>query len=171
MARADPRPDVTPHSRAPVGGLLAVEYFHHLIVTGPPTAVGDFVYRAALVAHRRVAGKCLRQTVPFSFESMYAMGKLTGDVPEKYAGADPELLAIIASLRERHVAYSQPMMAAISKSQHFASMNMVTMRESSGKAFRSSPRRRPLAVGEDASTSTKVTRSAHLICPARETMS
>ena len=57
---------VTPHSRAHVGGLLAVDYFHDLIVTGPRTALDDFVYKIALVVDRRVAGKRSRQTVPFS---------------------------------------------------------------------------------------------------------
>ncbi len=57
---------------------------------------------------------------------------------KQYAGSDPELRAIIESLRERDVIYAQPMMAAMSKSEHYASMNASKMRDSAGKA-----RRRP----------------------------
>jgi Ca-activated chloride channel homolog len=57
---------------------------------------------------------------------------------EQYAGSDPELRAIVESLRERHVAYSQPMMAMYSKAEHFASINLSRMRDTEGKA-----RRRP----------------------------
>jgi Ca-activated chloride channel homolog len=57
---------------------------------------------------------------------------------KQYAGNDPELRAIIESLRERDVIYAQPMMAAMSKSEHYASMNASKMRDSAGKA-----RRRP----------------------------
>ena len=57
---------------------------------------------------------------------------------EQYAGSDPELRAIIASLRERSEVYEQPMGALLSKSVHYGSMNVAMNRESTGKA-----RRRP----------------------------
>jgi hypothetical protein len=63
---------------------MAVDYFHFLVVSGHPAAVDDFVYRIALVINRRVAGKSLQQTVPFSFQSMYKMARMKGDPP-----ADP----------------------------------------------------------------------------------
>lgn len=71
------------------------------------------------------------------FDEATARLEATARRIEKYAGADPELLAIIASLRERHAVYSRPMMPTMSKSEHFSSTNMARMRESSGKAFRS----------------------------------
>jgi Ca-activated chloride channel family protein len=54
----------------------------------------------------------------------------------QYAGADPELRAVIASLNERHDAYAQPMMAATSKAEHYASLNVAYMRSPDGKARR-----------------------------------
>jgi hypothetical protein len=50
-------------------------------VSGPSAAVADFVQRIALVVTRRVAGQTVRQTVPFSFESMYAMARIKDDSP------------------------------------------------------------------------------------------
>lgn len=55
---------------------MAVDYFHFLVVTGPPPAVDDFVHRIALVVTRRIAGVSVQQTVPFSFESLCAMAGL-----------------------------------------------------------------------------------------------
>ena len=60
---------------------MAVEYFHYLVVTGPPPAVKDFVHRIALVVTRRVAGATLRTMVAFSFESMYAIARTKDDPP------------------------------------------------------------------------------------------
>lgn len=53
---------------------------------------------------------------------------------EEYADGDHELRAIVASLRERHRDYSQPMMAMMRQSEYYASQNRVTMRDASGKA-------------------------------------
>ena len=39
----------------------------------------DFVHRIALVVTRRVAGVNVRQTVPFSFDSLYAMARMKRD--------------------------------------------------------------------------------------------
>jgi hypothetical protein len=58
---------------------VAVDYFHFLVVSGPRPAVDDFVHRIALVVTRRVAGVSGRQTVPFSFESLYAMARMKDD--------------------------------------------------------------------------------------------
>jgi hypothetical protein len=69
----------TGYPESHTGSPLAVDYFHYLIVSGPRNAVADFAHRIALVVTRRVAGKTARQTVPFSFESMYAIGRLKGD--------------------------------------------------------------------------------------------
>jgi len=60
---------------------VAVDYYHFLVVSGPRPAVTDFVHRIALVIDRRAAGKTVRQEVPFSFESMYAIAKIKGDHP------------------------------------------------------------------------------------------
>lgn len=57
---------------------------------------------------------------------------------EQYAGSDPELRAIIASLREQLAVYEQPMGALLSKSVHYGSMNVAMHRDGTGKA-----RRRP----------------------------
>jgi hypothetical protein len=60
---------------------MAVDYYHHLVVTGPTRALSDFVDRIALVETRRVAGVTHRGIVPFSFRCLYAMAKLKGDLP------------------------------------------------------------------------------------------
>lgn len=60
---------------------MAVDYFHYLVVTGARGPVDDFVHRIALVVDRRVAGESVRQTVPFSFESAYAMARINGEDP------------------------------------------------------------------------------------------
>ena len=60
---------------------MAVDYFHYLVVTGPTPVVNEFVHRIALVVTRRVAGATFRHTVPFSFESMYAVARMKGDHP------------------------------------------------------------------------------------------
>jgi hypothetical protein len=60
---------------------VAVDYFHFLVVSGPHPAVDDFVHRIALVVTRRVAGVNLEQTVPFSIESLFAMGRIKEDLP------------------------------------------------------------------------------------------
>jgi Ca-activated chloride channel homolog len=57
---------------------------------------------------------------------------------EQYAGSDEELLDIIRELRGRHVLYATPLSAAMSKSEHFGSINIAMMRAPDGKA-----RRRP----------------------------
>jgi len=53
---------------------------------------------------------------------------------EQYAGSDPELRAIVASLLGRHRVYSQPMSAMVRQSEHYSSRNRVSMRDASGKA-------------------------------------
>lgn len=63
------------------GRCMAVDYYHHIVVTGPRPAVSDFVNRIALVVSRRVGGVTHQVTVPFSFESMFAMAKMRGKVP------------------------------------------------------------------------------------------
>jgi Ca-activated chloride channel family protein len=72
------------------------------------------------------------------YDEAAARLKATAQRIAQYAGDDRELHAVIKSLRERDVDYAAPMMAARSKSEHFASMNMVHMRSAEGKA-----RRRP----------------------------
>ena len=56
----------------------------------------------------------------------------------QYAGSDPELRAIIKSLHERHERYSQPMMARVTKREHYEMLNLAMSRAVDGKA-----RRRP----------------------------
>lgn len=72
------------------------------------------------------------------FDEAAARLKKTARRIEQYAGNDPELRAILESLRERDIVYAQPMMAATSKAEHFASMSVASMRAPDGKA-----RRRP----------------------------
>jgi Ca-activated chloride channel family protein len=55
---------------------------------------------------------------------------------EQYAGRDSELLAIVASLRQSHSLYSQPMDALLHKNVHYGSMNLLALRDPSGKALR-----------------------------------
>lgn len=43
--------------------------------------MADFAHRVALVTTRRVAGKTSHYTVPFSFESMFAIGRMRGEPP------------------------------------------------------------------------------------------
>jgi hypothetical protein len=63
---------------------MAVDYYHHLVVTGPRAGVADFAHRIAMVRTRRVAGVTTREASPFSFASLYAMANLKEEVP-----ADP----------------------------------------------------------------------------------
>jgi Ca-activated chloride channel family protein len=72
------------------------------------------------------------------FEQAAARLKATARRIAQYAGKDPELLATLESLRERDVVYTQPMMASMSKADHFASISMAQNRTAEGKA-----RRRP----------------------------
>lgn len=58
---------------------MAVDFFHFLVVSGPRADVVDFAHRIALVVTRRVAGVNVRLTVPFSFESLYAMARMKED--------------------------------------------------------------------------------------------
>ena len=60
---------------------MAVDYHHYLVVTGPSAAVSAFARRIALVATRRVAGVARQTTVPFSFESLYALARMGRDAP------------------------------------------------------------------------------------------
>ena len=68
------------------------------------------------------------------FEETIARLEATARRIEQYAGSDEELRAIVASLRERHRVYSQPMMAMMRQTAYFAIQNRVTMRDASGKA-------------------------------------
>jgi Ca-activated chloride channel family protein len=68
------------------------------------------------------------------FEPAIARLEATARRIEQYAGSDRELRAIVASLRERHGVYSQPMMAMKRQSEYYAVQNRVTMRDASGKA-------------------------------------
>jgi Ca-activated chloride channel family protein len=68
------------------------------------------------------------------FEQATARLEATARRIEQYAGGDHELRAIVASLRERHRVYSQPMMAMMRQTAYFAIQNRVTMRDASGKA-------------------------------------
>ncbi len=55
---------------------------------------------------------------------------------EHYAGADPDLRAIVRELRDKNRMYSQQMSAIELKKAHFASFNIQSMRDPSGKARR-----------------------------------
>ena len=72
------------------------------------------------------------------FEEATARLKATARRIEQYAGSDPELRAILESLRERDIVYAQPMMAGTSKAEHYGSFSVARMRAPDGKA-----RRRP----------------------------
>jgi Ca-activated chloride channel homolog len=54
----------------------------------------------------------------------------------QYAGNDHEIRALIEALRRRHTAYSAPMAARFMKSEHYASSNVMALRDSTGKARR-----------------------------------
>lgn len=58
---------------------------------------------------------------------------------EKYAGNDPELLAIAEELQERHVVYARLMSPMAMKAEHFASENVSKMRGPMGQARRRNP--------------------------------
>lgn len=55
---------------------------------------------------------------------------------EKYAGRDPELLAIIEELRQRDVVYAHMMSPMAMKVEHYASENVAKMRSPAGRALR-----------------------------------
>lgn len=60
---------------------MAVDYYHHLVVSGSSKAVADFVDRLALVVTKRVAGITRREVAPFSFQSLYALTRRKDEVP------------------------------------------------------------------------------------------
>lgn len=60
---------------------MAVDYLHYLVVSGPLADVSGFADRIALVVSRKIAGSVRQTTVPFSFESLYAIAKLKDDPP------------------------------------------------------------------------------------------
>ena len=60
---------------------MAVDYYHHLVVSGPRASVTDFVDRISLVVSRRVAGVTDHSVVPFSLKSLYAIAGIKDDVP------------------------------------------------------------------------------------------
>lgn len=70
------------------------------------------------------------------FEQAIARLEATARRIEEYAGNDRELRAVVASLRERHAVYSQPMMAMARKADYYASRHAAAMRDPSGKARR-----------------------------------
>jgi Ca-activated chloride channel family protein len=72
------------------------------------------------------------------YEQAIARLEATARRIEQYAGNDRELAAIVASLRERHDAYSHPMMAIHRKLDYFASLHVADMRDATGKARRRS---------------------------------
>lgn len=55
---------------------------------------------------------------------------------EKYAGRDPELLAILEELRERDIIYAHVMSPMALKAEHFVSENLSKMRGPMGQARR-----------------------------------
>jgi len=73
------------------------------------------------------------------FEEAGAVLEKTANRIRKYAGADPELLEIVASLHERRPDYSMVMPAMALKQEHYAVSNAMALRSGAGKARRSSP--------------------------------
>ena len=84
----------------------------------------------------QAAAEALQLNRAGRFEEATARLKATARRIERYAGSDRELRAIIESLLERDEIYAQPLMASYSKSEHYASLNMRSMRDSAGKALR-----------------------------------
>jgi hypothetical protein len=70
------------------------------------------------------------------FEQAASVLEKTANRIKEYAGTDPELLEIIASLHRRRPDYSGPMPAMAMKEDHYASRNISAMRSSTGKARR-----------------------------------
>ena len=70
------------------------------------------------------------------FEEAAARLKATARRIEQYAGQDPELRAIVESLRERNIVYSRAMAPMALKSEFYASTNLSRVRPASGKARR-----------------------------------
>ena len=112
---------------------MAVDYYHFLVVSGPRPAVTDFVHRIALVIDRRVAGQSVRQEVPFSFESMYAIAKIKGDHPGE--AFDMKRWPIASSGRAAEVRYSfhtrsvevHPLLKRLSKATPRLAYALVTL--------------------------------------------
>jgi predicted metal-dependent hydrolase len=72
------------------------------------------------------------------FEEAAAVLEKTANRIREYAGNDPELLGIVASLHDKRPDYSAAMPAMALKEEHYASSNVMAMRSAAGKA-----RRRP----------------------------
>jgi Ca-activated chloride channel family protein len=72
------------------------------------------------------------------FEEAAAVLEKTANRIREYAGNDPELLGIVASLHHKRPDYSAAMPAMALKEEHYASSNVMAVRSAAGKA-----RRRP----------------------------
>jgi Ca-activated chloride channel family protein len=86
----------------------------------------------------KAMGEALELNRAGRFEQASAVLEQTASRVQEYAGNDPELLAVVESLRRRASEYQAPMMPLRAKEEYFASSNMVAMRCEDGKA-----RRRP----------------------------
>jgi Ca-activated chloride channel homolog len=107
---------------------------HHANDTQPRNVVVDRAV-AKLYAARATA-EALELNRAGRFDDATARLKATADRIQQYAGNDPELRAILASLRERDLVYAHPMAAPLSKAEHFASISVTRMRDAEGKARR-----------------------------------
>lgn len=86
----------------------------------------------------KVMAEALELNRAHRFEEAAALLEKTANTIEQYAGSDPELLEIVASLHQRRPDYSAPMLAVALKQEHYASSNAMAARSAAGKA-----RRRP----------------------------
>lgn len=84
----------------------------------------------------QAAAEALELNRAGQFKEATARLKATARRIEQYAGSDPELRAIIASLQERNDLYARPMMPQMSKSEHYASLNVSRMRSADGQALK-----------------------------------
>ena len=82
------------------------------------------------------AAEALQMNRDGRFAEAVARLKATARRIEGYAGDDRELCALIHSLREKDDAYAQPMVARFSKSEYYAHMNTIHMRDTAGRAPR-----------------------------------
>lgn len=86
----------------------------------------------------KTAAEALELNRAGQFERAAERLQATAQRIAQYAGDDAELHAIIESLRQRDRVYAAPMMAAVFKREHSASVSVTSMRDADGKA-----RRRP----------------------------
>jgi Ca-activated chloride channel family protein len=139
------------HEGATASVLFSVEDAHRALHVPPTDVVWTFATGAENDAQRRnlavdrevarlYAARAHEEALELNragrFDEAAQRLAATARRIQRYAGSDPELLAIVGDLRRRLVEYSAPMSTVRSKAEYFRSKNIARGRDHEGKARR-----------------------------------